>query len=369
MNWIKIIFINIALTFSLLGMVLIAPPVVYSLYKMAKTETVNLTSSDVRSSLELYASYDWAEQHFLEFAELPTSYHDYIVWRRNDYSGSTININNGLRKTSNITNVNDDVPKYWFFGGSTTWGTGVNDEHTYPSLFSKETSSYVINFGESGYIARQSLAYLNNYLLNNAIHNMSDINVIFYDGVNEVSNRCRREIDGLGTGREAQIQNNLKNYEQFSFGRTFNQLQNLLTKIVQNLSQDNSDPVSGNSLYDCASDEIRAREVADTLVDTWELASEIVQNRGGKFTAVLQPVAYYGNPDVSYLDLTSSRNLAAQYQAVYPLIIEAAANKNIRFVDMTGFYDHCTDCYIDYCHVGPQGHRRLVSSLVPLLNE
>lgn len=369
MNWIKIIFVNIVITFSLLGMILMAPPIVYSIYKIAKKQTFNFDTLDSRSFLELYEGYDWVDQHFLEFGKLPTSYHDYIVWRRNDYSGSTINIKNGLRKTSNVVNENNEIPKYWFFGGSTTWGTGVNDEYTYPSLFAKKTNSYVTNFGESGYIARQSLAYLNNYLLNHAINDMTNINVIFYDGVNEVSNRCRWEIDGLGTGREAQIKDNLKNYEQFSFSRTFNQLQFLLTKISQKLAKDNSDSASTNSLYDCASDKTRAKEVAETLVDTWELVSGIVKNRGGKFTAILQPVAFYGNPEVGYLDLTSSKNLAAQYKAIYPLIIEAAARKNIKFIDMTGLYDNCTNCYIDYCHVGPQGHQLLVSSLVSYLNE
>ena len=39
---------------------------------------------------------------------------------------------------------------------------------------------------------------------------MKDVNVIFYDGVNDVAHRCRSEIQGLGTGRENQIQNDLK---------------------------------------------------------------------------------------------------------------------------------------------------------------
>ena len=122
-----------------------------------------------------------------------------------------------------------------------------------------------------------------------------------------------------------------------------------------------------NSLYDCASDNTRAKEVAKSLVDTWVLASDIVQNRGGRFTAILQPVAYFGNPEVSYLDLESSRSLEAQYKAVYPLIIDFAVKRKIRFIDMTKFYDDCTDCYIDYCHVGPQAHKRLASNLVSLL--
>ena len=44
---------------------------------------------------------------------------------------------------------------------------GVNDINTYSSMFAKLTGTKVTNFGETGYIARQSLAYLNNYIIKN----------------------------------------------------------------------------------------------------------------------------------------------------------------------------------------------------------
>ena len=80
---------------------------------------------------------------------------------------------------------------------------------TYPSIFAKLTKSHVTNFGELGYIARQSLAYLNNHVINYSVLDMSNISVVFYDGVNDVNYRCRDEFNGMGTG-ENQIQNLLK---------------------------------------------------------------------------------------------------------------------------------------------------------------
>ena len=47
----------------------------------------------------------------------------------------------------------------------------------------------------------------------------------------------------------------------------------------------------------------------------------------------------------------------------YPLIIELATASNLNFLDLTGVYDGCGECYIDFSHVGPQGHQILVSSL------
>ena len=114
--------------------------------------------------------------------------------------------------------------------------------------------------------------------------------------------------------------------------------------------------------YACSSDPRRAEEVARTLVETWQVASDLVTNRGGKFTAILQPVAFIGSANFEYLELASATDtaLSMQYETVYPLIRQYAADTNIEFVDLTSAYDNCNNCYIDYCHVGPQGHQILV---------
>lgn len=364
MSWIKILLVNVLLFFSLIGMLLLSPPILNSLYQLVKPEKPKIM--DTRSTLEIYNNFKWANIHFNEFYELSTTYYDYISWRRNDYSGETININNGIRTTINPFKTTKETAKYFFFGGSTTWGVGVNDINTYPSIFSRLTRSDVTNFGETAYIARQSLAYLNNYIINNSLSTMSNINVIFYDGINDVAHRCRSEINGLGTVRENQIQNKLKVDKRFSFDKTFLQFQEFINKLMHKFISKKVSDEKSESYYDCASNEKRALEIATSLVDTWEFTSEIVTALGGKFTAVLQPVAYYGSPNINYLNLTSSNDkaLAAQFKAVYPLIIKIASQRNFNFFDLTRIYNGCNDCYIDFCHVGPQGHQILVSKLI-----
>ena len=93
------------------------------------------------------------------------------------------------------------------------------------------------NFGETGYIARQSLAYLNNHVINYSLLDMSDVSVVFYDGVNEVTYRCQNEFNGMGTGRENQIQNLLKSEKRFSFMRTFNQMKDFMNILSMTHSQ------------------------------------------------------------------------------------------------------------------------------------
>lgn len=374
MSWIKVIFINVILTFALLGIFLLMPPLVYSGHQFLESDDL-LTSYDRRSDLSLYSNYDWADTHFKEFGELPTTYYDFITWRRDNYEGITVNIQDGLRRTSNNQRVDRAESEFWFFGGSTTWGTGVNDEYTYPSLFALSTAHQVTNFGETGYIARQSLAYLINHIIQKQIKDMSDINVVFYDGVNDVAERCRSEIIGLGTGRENQIQKKIvldpDSRARFGFSRTFDQLQVFLGVALNRLFPKTLEVAASESMYNCVSDVDRAYEVAQSLVNTWEIASDFVNSRGGNFTAILQPVSYYGNAEFSYLELTSPNDisLAAQFRAVYPLLIEIANSRNINFIDLTSVYDGCSDCYIDFCHVGPQANEILNNKIVSLLNE
>ena len=95
-----------------------------------------------------------------------------------------------------------------------------------------------------------------------------------------------------------------------------------------------------------------------------------MKKRGGKFTAILQPVAYIGSANVGYLELNSANDaaLSMQYKTVYPLIRQFAAAANIDFVDLSSAYDNCNNCYIDFCHVGPQAHQILVDYLVNSIN-
>ena len=371
MSWIKIIFTNIFITFSLFGMLLLAPPIAYSLYSLLFDSQTENSSQDTRANLDLYKTIEWAPTHFNEFSNLKTTYFDYITWRRDDFDGETIDIVDGLRETHEPANLNGNADEYLFFGGSTTWGTGVNDENTYPSIFAERLSTRVTNFGETGYVARQSLALLTNYFLDKKLSDLSGQHIVFYDGVNDVVARCRSEITRLGSSREQQIRRivSTERSERYSFGRLFEQLTQVLQATTRRLGTV-SESTSASESYACLSVPRRAEEVAKTLVEAWQVASDLVTQRGGKFTAILQPVAYIGSANVEYLELTSPNDaaLSMQYETVYPLIRQFAAAANIDFVNLSSAYDNCDNCYIDFCHVGPQAHQILVDILVNRIN-
>ena len=369
MSWIKVILLNILITFSFLGMLLLTPPLTYFLYSVITKIENKSTSIDRRAYLDLYNDIPWAEKHFSEYSKLSTTYYDFITWRKNDFKGETINITNGVRATTGSQRHSNDFPDYYFFGGSTTWGFGVNDDNTFPSLFARRINTQVYNFGEAAYIARQSLAFLNNYLIENSITDLSRRHVVFYDGVNDVSIRCRSEIDGLGTEREHQIQTKLAT-GRYSFARLFEQVTEFLQAVSRKLGMKSNMQVA-ETTYSCSSNPDRAEEVARTLVETWQVASDLVTQRGGTFTAILQPVAYVGSPNITYLDLNSIYGpfLSMQFKVVYPLIKKFAEVRNLNFVDLSEVYNNCSNCYIDFNHVGPRGHEILVDSLVQKLSQ
>ena len=363
MRWVKIIQFNILLTFAFIGALLLMPPTVYILYKFVTDDSNKF--NDSRADLELYKEFDWVTEHFTELYDLSNTYYDFVTWRRNYHEGKTINIKNGLRETYKNKIHDNKSSKYYFFGGSTTWGTGVNDNNTYPSMFARLTGHEVTNFGESGYIARQSLAYLNNYIIRNSQIDMNDVNVVFYDGVNEVIQRCRSDNEGFYTSRGSQIKEILKNKDkEYSFSITFRQLEKLINKIR---GSENIRKI--NNLYNCDSNADKAQEVAQTLVNSWKVTADLVGTYGGTFTAVLQPVAYIGNANIEYLNLNSNEHKvkASQFKSVYSHVKKFVKNQNFNFIDLTDLYDGCTNCYIDFCHVGPQGNKILTSELIKYL--
>ena len=66
---------------------------------------------------------------------------------------------------------------------------------------------------------------------------------------------------------------------------------------------------------------------------------------------------------------TISKELKVEYDKLYPLISEKAEKANLTFFDLTDIYDKCEICYIDFCHVSPNGNKILVTKLIDIFTE
>ena len=369
----KLVLTNLLVFLALISFILLMIPIAHTIYEVVTTTE---KKGDIRANLPVYSDFHWAENFYKEFKSLDTEYFDYIGWRRKEFHGITIRIENGLRHTPQAKpqDPRSDDPVL-FFGGSTTWGTGVNDYHTYPAVYSRITNRKTLNYGESSYVARQSLAYLQNLYITKA-HDFQKT-IVFYDGVNDVGVHCRSDNNGIASSREEQIRKKIVDSKyarqyRYSYKSVFAPLWSIARqlRIQLGLAEDRTE---GYRPFICDIDPNRAQIVAQQLVETWRAASQIANSNGDKFVAILQPVAFVGTADLSYLKLDDKRSqiYAKQYRTVYPLIQEYAASiaGDFTFLDLTGIYNNCELCYVDMSHVGPHAHQLLATRLADLLDE
>jgi len=357
-SFVLIISINLLLILSILGLIVTGPILVKSLHTTTKKIT------NYRASLSNYKEFRWAEQHFREFASLKTEYRDFIAWRRLSFQGETINIDaDGIRKTFRTVATSNDK-EFHFFGGSTMWGTGVTDEYTIPSVLSKEYGIKATNYGESGYIARQSLDMLINIYTDDNV-SKSGNTIVFFDGVNDVATLCRYEINKLSTSQEARLNAIKDSYLSWSY--IVLPAIELTKKLKEKMSGLGITKVDKGKYYNCDSNRKKAETVAKTLVRTWNMASILAQENGDNFVAILQPVSFIGSPNIENLyDTEFMQNyklgLDSQFEALYPLIKKYSKELGtFNFLDFSDAYDGEKIVYIDYAHVSPQGHFLLLN--------
>ncbi|MBC6422005.1 MAG: hypothetical protein GDA43_13325 [Hormoscilla sp. SP5CHS1] len=74
--------------------------------------------------------------------------------------------------------------------------------------------------------------------------------------------------------------------------------------------------------------------------------------------AILQPVAYVGNPKLTHLNFNKwGKEIELQYKNVYPLIKDVMRKRGHKWiVDYTDMFSHDEYIYIDKAHVSPNGN-------------
>jgi hypothetical protein len=314
------------------------------------------------AALPNYAGVDWARTHFEEFSALSSRYISYIGWRREPFQGRTITLTGPYAQRATVGTADAGKPSVYFFGGSTMWGTGADDANTIPSLVT-QLGYRSANYGESAYTAHQSLVLLVQLLQEGHRPNV----VVFYDGVNDVAHKCRSELTPTSHAREGQIRSVLaasKSENVYGLKYMADPLIAFAGVISSRLSLLTRGSGHRDGQFACHSDVARAQQIADNLIQDWDVARRLVESYGGKFIGILQPVAYYSDTKLDHIRL--SVNQKKQFQAVYPLIRLKMAERPGLY-DFTGVLDHPEYIYIDFCHVSPNGNRHIAQKLIGVL--
>jgi hypothetical protein len=324
-------------------------------------------SLDPRASLPNYQGVDWAKTHFREFAELVTVHHSYVGWRRLPYRGETIEIDDdGIRKTYADPSARPSKT-IAFFGGSTMWGSGSDDEHTIPSAFAKTHPQYrAINFSETAHTAHQNL----NALVQVLAGGLEPDVVVFYNGSSEI-NKCRVGLSAFSTTEEPEIRQLLERERRgFQTGEALWSIFHPVKVFSDRLQRSLAARLHGGiEQHDCVTDPGKAEAIARTLLWDWLAAKRLVEGYGGRFIAALQPVAYFSQTRIDHIDL--DQYLREQYQAVYPnydRLIRHFPALESNFLDLRGAFDRDEYIYIDADHAGPNGNAIVAAAIGEFLS-
>ena len=352
----RTVLINVLILIGLFIIIDMLSMVILDIQTLTKKEK---TTNEQRAALAHFEDPEWAVQHFNEFNSLETDYKSYYGWRRKDFKGETITIADGIRTTYPYQKVNntDSIKTVLFLGGSTIWGTGVDDLHTIPSYFNKKNNSNYnsINLGESGYSAYQSLEYLRLQILNG----LSPDFIISYDGVNNSPSNLPGPFHHA---RENQLKQILKGADRHQ--KVFHFMKytrTLLAQFRQESPPAIKKPISSN----------RNISAATELLDSWSEMKKIANYQKAEFICILQPNIYAGNPDINNLKNIELRKLDYTYYRDVRILLQTEKYLHLEnnFIDLTQAFDNMPNTYVDFCHVSSLGNEKIVDLLLEFINK
>lgn len=296
---------------------------------------------------------DYTYLIYREKKQLETRYIPYIGWARKPFSGKTTTVNiEGDRVHPSTTDR--PIKHVRFFGGSTMWGTGVDDHNTIPAHYNALHQDYrAYNHGESGFVSRQGLDRLINLVNQNAPMDV----VIFYDGCNDCLSLCRIDVSINGHREEAEMAQKLEHRWQ-AIDTLFGSINMVIHKVVKKGKR----PPSR-----CLDNPAYAKRVASTLVNNWKIAKSVAALGGAEFHAILQPVAPLGHPNIKYLTGIGDET---DWRMVYPFVREIQEREKLGWIhDFTDAFDVDEYIYIDGCHVNGRGNQIIATRLSGMLDD
>lgn len=301
---------------------------------------------------------DYAKAIFYDYNQVKHQYEPFVGWKTLPYTGKTLTINNAGIRTHQAPAYDGNKKSALFFGGSTMWGEGSDDQHTIPALVNEiKPELEIFNHAQLAYASRQELDALISLYSKGAKPDY----VIFYDGVNESAFLCPKEINQLPAHRlvpmfREKLYQSKKEYMLEVLGKLF--YENII-KIIHRIKYD---PQTAKSPYDCSSNPNKAKEIASIMISNWEIAHDLVERNGGKFYAFLQPAALIGKPNIEHLKI--DHQLKPEFEIVYSEIRKLMETKGYNwFFDLTNSFDNNEYIYIDFCHVSANGNQIIAQKI------
>ncbi len=411
MSWIKIVFINVIVLLILLILGSLALRAWDAFITKDEIYQVkDLNTNTIRATYPNYNEYERADaiNIFTDYSAPKTGHSPFIEWRRNPYTGQSVNVEDQYKtRLSYNHNMNDSI---WFMGGSTIWGTGAKDEETIPSYFAKTSLQNVWNLGESGYTSFQEFIQLQILLVNDLTPEV----VVFYDGVND-SIYCNTNTTALPThSREDEYRLSIEKYpkhkqmikkltEKAEQGyKLSDEIEHIFNKVFHFFSEPYAKRLSGffdkramsttynknlsssrplatfekqHNYRNCDTDTKKARAAAQMTVNTWLLAYDLLSTKNIPVLFVLQPTSHIGTEfhQLDYLldsekqrIVDEKKSYEAQYAMIKKIWTEECLKHNAcdNFLDLSVVFNGYQEpIFIDTMHISPNGNKIVANEI------
>ena len=334
---------------------------------------------DYRIDADSYKNEKEAESYYKHFRRSNnTKWTSYKYWKRKQYKSEVINIDdNGIRKTCNqCTSENHKKIKIFVFGGSTIWGTGVEDCETVPSYISEFLNkrgicAEVYNYGETGYVSFQETI---SFLLKIRENNCPNI-AVFYNGVNDVYSAFQQKFPGIPQNeyrRELEF-NNLytisNNVEQAIEKNGWKAILEIVAKksnIIRYIRRKLGVPdykivdsvvLNNNVVKKDKNIHILKEKTVNMYLNNKEILKKISDSIGVKSLFFLQPAIFFKKNLTDWERQEAEKNWADFNKDVYKGILSQNVDQNDLINLSNIFADTISPIFIDWCHVSAEGNR------------
>lgn len=277
----------------------------------------------------------------------------YVYFRRLPFDGEHIHVDaHGFRRTVQSRNA---AGKLWLLGGSTVWGTGVDDAHTLASALARISTMQVGNFGESGYVSVQSQL---SFFAALRCNGQGPDAAVFVDGVNDVYSALQARRVGLP-------QNESNRVAEFNLSRSAKAAGNALLTRMEGLQRLQQRWWGAESRVDAAT---LAQAIADNYLAVTSQTRAVAQARGIPVLFVWQPNLFErANPTAderAVIANSEAQHYALQRASTQALRQRLAQQPRDDVVILSDVFDRDhRPLYFDYSHTGSVGNQILAEAL------
>jgi len=328
------------------------------------------------SQSDSYQEEDWIDEYMADYFQIRLRWEPYVYWRRLPLQRRFIHVDEaGFRHTSPGLPPAEGTSalRIQVYGGSTTWGEGVRDEATIPSLLSRGLAEHgvaaeVVNLGEGGYVFTQELIALLRRLHQGDVPDIA----IFYNGLNDRYSAAQSGEAGIPQNewnRRAEFNLSSRQIQVLRLA-IFGPRTGLYTFRLLHRLRRSADPDHASRL-----DDPLAQGVWDAYGSNVRTVRALGQAYGFVPLIYWQPVLY-GKPQRTPFEDMLKQTQPAGFEEFFAAVqnrlqSDSGAQVMEGFHDISDLFADIPDpLFIDFSHISEEGNRRvterILEDLVPI---